>query len=151
MKKLLLIGLCCVTFTTQSDSLHSIIRIDRDSNRVSVNSVYGNIRCDASANTHNTIFLSPKQSVTLATLVDCGGGNHYDNFLILANKINNRWNIIDQIIVGNDRTFVATDIKLVNKMIVVEGKVWLENDAHCCPSETATKQFIIENSLFKQK
>lgn len=83
--------------------------------------------------------------IELVTFAGCGGGNHYETYLIVASSIRG---IIDVLQVGEDHTFSAEFIKISGQIIEVHGHLFLPTDAHCCPTGTKKYEYaVIKNHI----
>ncbi|MCK9369687.1 hypothetical protein M0R04_07245 [Candidatus Dojkabacteria bacterium] len=98
------------------------------------------------------IILPTGHIIDLVTLVGCGGGNHYETFLLLASKHPNGWVIDDTIQVGSDHTLAVDFVRISDKVVVLEGHELLEEDAHCCPSGARMDLYqVLNNKLVPLK
>ncbi len=101
------------------------------------------VDCDVSKDP--MIALPNHQVVELVTLIGCGGGNHYETFLILTSNHSNKWVVDDTIQVGSDHDLAVESIRLSDKTIVLEGHELLEGDGHCCPSGARMDLYQVVN------
>lgn len=92
----------------------------------------------------NTAAISPTQKAVHFTLSSCGGGNHYEEYVLLLIKSNGGWKPTIPTQVGGNLIFLVDRIDSSNGKIAVYGKRWSSQDAHCCPSLFRTIYLRIE-------
>ena len=102
-------------------------------------------RCTLLLNPEDTIVISQDKAIRLFTLIGCGGGNHYEQYIMMAEK-NGTWKVTNIGQIGNDRTISVEKIQIINGKILITGHTWEDTDAHCCPSKFYKKEVTINNN-----
>jgi hypothetical protein len=88
-----------------------------------------------------TLKLSKSLSAHLYTLGSCGGGNHWETYLMLI-KTGKKEQVIQ---VGGKGEFEANSLKINpgSKVVEVHGKFFMEDDPMCCPTQHGAKNYEI--------
>lgn len=78
-------------------------------------------------------------------LSGCGGGNSFQQILLVVTNRNGMWTIDDEVEIGNDHYFGVDRIKVENNVLIVSGKTWGEQEPHCCPTVMAERKYKLAN------
>lgn len=83
------------------------------------------------------------KAIELLTLTGCNGGNHFEQYAILAINFNS-WKTTSVIPVGNDRSFVASTVNKGDAGFYIDGAMFAPDDAHCCPTIPTIRHLSIK-------
>lgn len=78
-------------------------------------------------------------------LSGCGGGNSFQQFVLVVTHRTGKWIIDDELEIGNDHSFGVDRVNIKNNTLVLSGKSWGETDPHCCPTVTTEFKYKLAN------
>lgn len=80
-------------------------------------------------------------SIQVFTLLSCGGGNHFEQYVAVVEDTKRKVYLI-----GNDTNFTGTNYHTItNDTFSLDGSTLMPGDAHCCPSKQETRVYKITN------
>ena len=121
----------------------------KDINLYITASVIGVSGMPSNSITDRLIVTNNDDVIEVVTLVE-EGGNGFSQYLVDAHVSGTSVLVTFPILVGTGFDFSVDSISIEGNNVILTGKQWAEGDAHCCPTISTTRTYILENHLFKQ-